>query len=129
MSIWDDPELANDSEYVTFENVGDEIVGTVQSVRKHTWADGTVCPKVNIVNDNGEEKTVTAGQVRLKAELAVKRPEPGDRIKIKLTNVEKRAGGKTLKHFEVLVHPGGATPEPVVAATPAPAATGGQPPF
>jgi hypothetical protein len=119
MSVWDDPELQNDSEYVTFDAVGDAVAGTVQSVRKHTWADGSSCPKVNIVTAEGVERTVTAGQVRLKAELASLRPEPGDHISIKLTEVEKRAGGKTLKHFEVKVERSGDTTAAVVTSLPA----------
>ena len=48
----------------------------------------------------------------------------GDTITITMTNVEKRAGGKTLKHFEVEVGKGTA-PAPAAAAPAAadPAAT------
>jgi hypothetical protein len=59
------------------------------------------------------EVALTAGQVRLKAELSEKRPEVGDTLTVTMTEVEKRAGGKTLKHFDVTV---------VNSGTPAPAA-------
>jgi len=62
------------------------------------------------------EIALTAGQVRLKAALAEQRPEVGDTLTVKLTEIEKRAGGKTLKHFDVAVIKG--TSLPTVAATP-----------
>lgn len=102
MSIWDDPELRMSSDYVSFENVGDTVSGTVINVRAHRFDDGKVVPQL-MLDVDGEERTVTAGQVRLKAALAEKRPEPGDAITITLTEIEKRAGGKTLKHFDVKV--------------------------
>ena len=52
-------------------------------------------------------QTVTAGQVRLKALLAEKRPEVGDTLTITHTGIEKRAGGKTLKLWTVEVVRGG----------------------
>lgn len=110
MSIWDDAELQNDSEYVKFDAVGDEIAGEVVAVRKQVWDDGKVSPKLDIVTADGETRTVTAGQIRLKAELAAKRPEPGDRIRIRLSDIERRSGGKTLKHFEVEVTRGTGAP-------------------
>lgn len=102
MSIWDDPDLRMSSDYVSFENVGDSVAGTIINVRAHRFDDGKVVPQL-LLDVDGEEKTVTAGQVRLKAALAEKRPEPGDLITITLTDIEKRAGGKTLKHFDVQI--------------------------
>lgn len=118
-SVWDDPDLRVGGEFVKFENVGDTVSGTVNAVRAHRFDDGSVAPQVLLTTDDGEERTVTAGQVRLKAELAAQRPEPGDHITITHTDVEKRSGGKTLKHFQVVVTRGG---KPAGAATPAPAA-------
>lgn len=118
-SVWDDPDLRVGGEFVKFENVGDTVSGTVNAVRAHRFDDGSVAPQVLLTTDDGEERTVTAGQVRLKAELAAQRPEPGDHITITHTDVEKRSGGKTLKHFTVQVTRGG---KPAAAATPATAA-------
>lgn len=120
-SVWDDPDLRVGGEFVRFENVGDAVSGTINAVRAHRFDDGSVAPQILLTTDSGEERTVTAGQVRLKAELAMQRPEPGDHITITHTEVEKRSGGKTLKHFKVEVSRGGAAPAPVAAA-PAPAA-------
>ena len=127
-SVWDDPDLRVGGEFVKFENVGDTVSGTVNAVRAHRFDDGSVAPQVLLTTDEGEERTVTAGQVRLKAELATQRLEPGDHVTNTFTEVEKRSGGKTLKHFSVQVNRGGkpaaATPAaaPAAAATPAPAA-------
>lgn len=115
-SIWDDPEVITSGDYIKFETIGDTITGKITAVRKHTFDDGKVVPQIILDTDAGE-KIVTAGQVRLKAELAAKRPGVGDTITITLSDVEKRAGGKTLKHFDVIVGPA-----PVAATIPTPAA-------
>jgi hypothetical protein len=105
-SLWDDPELRTGGEFVKFDNIGDAVAGQITAVRAHRWDDGSVSPQILLVTDDGEEKTVTAGQVRLKAALAEKRPEAGDHLTIRLTDIERRSGGKTLKHFSVDVAPG-----------------------
>jgi len=115
MSIWDDPTMKVNDDYVKFENPGDTITGRIIAASIHHWDDGSASPKL-LLDVDGEEKSVTAGQVRLKAALAEKRPEPGDVITITFTDVEKRPGGKTLKHFDVTIVRGGAA-----AAAPSPA--------
>lgn len=106
-SIWDDPELRAGGDFVTFDAVGDTVAGTVQAVRRKTWDDGKVSPEILLVTDQGEEKTLTAGQIKLKLLLTEQRPEIGDHITVKLTDIEKRSGGKTLKHFSLDVKRGG----------------------
>ena len=125
-SVWDDPDLRVGGDFIKFENVGDTVSGTVNAVRAHRFDDGSVAPQILLTTDDGEERTVTAGQVRLKAELATQRPEPGDHVTIKFTEVEKRSGGKTLKHFSVEVNRGGG--QPAAAAAPAAAAPATQAP-
>jgi hypothetical protein len=112
LDVWADPDFAIGGAYVSFNEVGDTVTGKVVAVRKHVWDDGSVSPQI-LLDCEGEERTVTAGQVRLKAALAEKRPQPGQHLTITLTEIEKRSGGKTLKHFDVQV---GA---PVAAAAPA----------
>ena len=114
--IWDDPELSVVDSYVKFENVGDAVSGTVLSISIHRWDDGSTCPQL-LLDVDGEEIMLTAGQTRLKRALAEQRPQVGDTISATLTEIEKRAGGKTLKHFDVEVTRGGAKPKP--AAEPA----------
>lgn len=118
MSIWDDPELRTGGDFIKFDNVGDTVAGTINAVRAHRFDDGKVAPQVLLTTDDGEEKTVTCGQVRLKYALAEQRPEAGDHITITYTQKENRTGGKTLKHFDVKVRRGGAVP--AGAAAPAP---------
>lgn len=119
MSVWDDPEIRAGGEFVKLENVGDTVSGTITAIRTHRFDDGKVVPQVLITTDDGEERTLTAGQVKLKAALAEERPEAGDHLFVKLTSIEKRAGGKTMKHFDIEIKRGGDAVS--VAAAPAPA--------
>ena len=114
MSVWDDPEMRTASDYASFNEVGDSVSGVVTGVFAHRFDDGKVVPKIMLDTADGEI-ALTAGQVRLKAELSEKRPEVGDTLTVKLTEIEKRAGGKTLKHFDVTVVKGSGAP---VAAAP-----------
>jgi len=117
MSIWDDPELQAGGDFVKFDNVGDTIAGTITAIRRQRFDDGQVAPQILLTADDGTERTLTAGQIRLKTKLAELRPEAGDHITITLTDVEKRSGGKSLKHFDVKVRPNGtAQPAPAVNA-------------
>lgn len=121
-NVWDDPDLQRNDDYVRWENEGDQIVGEILRVAKHTFEDGKVAPLLVIRTDDGTERTLTAGQVQLATKLAELRPGVGDRIAIVYTRSEKRQGGKTLKHFEVEVKAG--TPsvsEPAGVSTSAPA--------
>jgi hypothetical protein len=111
MSVWDDPEMRVASDYASFNEVGDSVSGVVTGVYAHRFDDGKVVPKIMLDTSNGEI-ALTAGQVRLKAALAEKRPEVGDTLTVKLTEIEKRAGGKTLKHFDVTVAKGAGAPAP-----------------
>lgn len=116
--IWDDPELKVTDEYVKFENVGDGVSGKVLSISIHRWDDGSTCPQL-LLEVDGEEVMLTAGQTRLKRALAEQRPQVGDTLTATLTEIEKRAGGKTLKHFDVTVTRGGAAKAAKPAAKPA----------
>jgi hypothetical protein len=113
-------------DFIRFDNVGDTVSGTITGVRKHMFEDGKVVPQIELDTADGP-KTLTAGQVRLKAALAEKRPGVGDLLTVTLTSIEKRAGGKTLKEFSVIVGPvsvteqipAGAFTQTVAAAAPA----------
>lgn len=115
MSIWDDPELQVSDDYVKFENPGDSITGTITAIRIHRFDDKAV-PQVIVRTPEGRDRTITGGQARLKALLAEKRPEVGDTITVTMTHVEKRTGGKTLKHFELEVGKTGTAPAAPVTA-------------
>lgn len=117
LDVWADPDFAIGGDYIKFDQIGDTVTGKVIAVRKHVWDDGSVSPQILLETEDGE-KTLTAGQVRLKAALAEKRPQPGQHVTITLTDVEKRAGGKTLKIFDVQVGAPVAA-KPVTVAAPA----------
>lgn len=103
-SIWDDPSVTGgNNEFVKFDKVGDTVSGKVENIGRKTWDDGSVSPQLDLITAEGEARTLTAGQVRLKLALAEKRPEAGDHLTVTLTQIEKRSGGKTLKHFDVAV--------------------------
>lgn len=124
MSVWDDPELAVGGEFIEFNNVGDVASGVIKVVRTHRFDDGKVVPQLLLVCDDGEERTLTAGQIRLKMTLVEQRPEAGDHIRVTYTSKEPRAGGKTLKHFDVQITRNHAphlaqTAAPVTAPAPA----------
>jgi hypothetical protein len=106
MGIWDDADLKTGGEFVRFEKVGDTISGVITGIRKHRFEDGSVAAQVLMTTDDGEERTLTAGQVQLKQKLAGLRPDVGDHLTVKLSQIEKRSGGKTLKHFDVQVKQG-----------------------
>jgi hypothetical protein len=106
MSIWDDPEIKAGGEFVKFEKVGDSIAGVITAIRTHRFDDGGLVPQILITTDDGEERTLTAGQVLLKRALAEQRPEAGDHLTVTLSEIERRSGGKTLKHFGVAVRRG-----------------------
>ena len=94
-------------DFVKFENVGDQVVGVVKEVREGKDFNGHPCPELVLEVEDGEEKTVTAGQVRLKAELAEKRPQMGDKIRITYSGVGDAKPGKApAKLFTVEVKEG-----------------------
>lgn len=117
-SIWDDPEIRSGGEFVRFTEPGDTVAGTIQLIRVHRFDDGKVAPQLLLVSDSGEERTITAGQVGLKAKLAELRPEAGDWISVTMTRIEARAGGRELKHWDLKHRSQGALTDP--AARPAP---------
>jgi len=129
MSIWDDPELKSNSNFVSFDSVGDTVSGTILAVKRHRFDDGGLVPQIILRCDDGEERTLTAGQTRLKLALTAQRPDEGDHLKVPLTQIEKRSGGKTLKHFDVLVRRGNG-PVPASASAETSRAKGSSaPPF
>jgi hypothetical protein len=107
-SIWDDPELKLAGNYVQFENPGDSVTGRIDSIRKQVLTDPTTKLPKSVVQiiltcQDGEQRTVTAGQVRLLTELMEQRPQEGDDLFIRFDKKEARGGGKTMKHFTVKV--------------------------
>ena len=103
--FWDDPSVKPaGSEYMKFEKVGDRIEGTIAKLGTRVFDEGTAkertAVEVTFVED--DVPVLTAGQVLLQRALFTFRPEPGDRLKVALSGVEKK-GTKTLKLFAVEV--------------------------
>ncbi len=104
MSIYDQlPKGA----FAKFTTIGDKVVGDVTGVAIGEDFNGKPCPQLTIVEDDGNEVIVTAGQANLKAQIIEKRVEVGDRISIRLDSEVPRTKG-SLKVFEVKVTKGGA---------------------
>lgn len=101
-NYWDEPGIAINTDYVKFENIGDQVTGVIVDLGIQTWQDGSKSPKLTLRTTEGD-RILTASQVQLKAKLGELRPNVGDTIKVSLAGVEKLAGGKTLKKFEVAV--------------------------
>lgn len=102
--------------FVKFNDKGDSVTGHVLEIRGDgTTMAGEPCPL--IVLDNGDEQVkVTCSQAQLwsktvdmvtSGELAV-----GKRVRITLSDIERRPNGRTLKHFDIKV----AEPDPAYAA-------------
>jgi hypothetical protein len=108
MNFWDDPDLRPSSDYVKFIEPGDGVTGKIVSIRKHTFDDGTVAAQL-VINTPDGDRTVSASQAQLKSKLAELKPGVGDWIAIEFERVERRAGGKMLKHFTVTVGPSSAS--------------------
>lgn len=104
MSVWDNPDLQPPTEdYVRLDNVGDGFVGQVTKVMAQHFDDGTVAPQLTFIDEgDGEERSWTAGQIMSKKRLAELRPEPGDRISVRLTEIIKK-GNKTYKTTDIQV--------------------------
>lgn len=94
-------------DYVKFENVGDQVVGIIKDIREGRDFNGNPCPLLVLEVDGGDEKTLTAGQVLLKAALAEKAPQVGDKVRIVYSGVGDAKPGKApAKVFTVDVKKG-----------------------
>lgn len=93
--------------YVSFKEVGDSVVGTIKSVRTGTDFNFNPCPELVLILDDGEERTLTAGQVMLSAALTEKRPQVGQKIRIVYSGIgEAKPGKAPAKLFTVDVKDG-----------------------
>jgi len=108
-----------DSDWVKFDEVGDKVAGTIMAIRVGKDFKGAPCPELVIRTDNGD-KTVTAGQAKLKPELARLKPQVGDRIAIVYSaNGDAKPGQAPAKLFDVQVQ----RADPVAATSGQPSAS------
>ena len=110
------------SNYVKFENVGDQIVGTIKAEpREGTDFNGNPCPELILeVGDDNDEITLTVGWAMLKRLLAEQDPQVGQRIRVTHTGVERTERGGTMKVFTLDVKDGEPLVNPGVADSEAP---------
>lgn len=98
--IWD--EFSSSGSWIEFKEVGDKCVGTIKAIRRGTDFNGNPCPELVIDVDGEGDKTLTASQVMLKAELAAIRPHVGERIAIVYSGIgEAKPGKAPAKLFDV----------------------------
>lgn len=91
------------SDFVKFEEVGDNVKGEVLEINEGRDFNGNPCPQLVIETDDGT-RTLTAGQKQLQARLAEKRPEIGDEVSITYSGVgEGKPGFAPAKLFTVEV--------------------------
>ena len=112
---FDYSQYKNDGgEYFKFDEVGDQIVGVIKRAREGRTFNGDPCPELVIELEDGEEKTVTASQVLLRAALAESAPQEGDKVRIIYSGIgEAKPGKAPPKQFTVDVKKG-----PFALATP-----------
>ena len=112
---FDYDDYTGTSNYVKFENVGDQVVGTIKAEpRAGTDYLGNPCPELILeVGEDGDEVTLTVGWAMLKRLLAEHEPQMGQRIRVTYTGDERTERGGTMKVFtldvkdgEPLVNPG-----------------------
>lgn len=107
MTEFDWNEYRQTGDWITFSEVGDSVVGVVVAVRTGQDFNGRPCPEL-VLDVDGSEKTLTAGQVMLRAALAAEQPQAGDRVAIVYSGVgEARPGKAPAKLFDVTVQRGG----------------------
>lgn len=111
MSIWDDPDMAPNDTYIRFENVGDEITGTITSITKRTFADGKNAAEFTLDTPRGL-KRMTASQSQLQRLMWNQKPDLGDTITVRFDSLEKMAGGMTRKLFTLRVQRRGEPAKP-----------------
>lgn len=117
MSInWDNFKRPESGDYPARwrpETAGDKISGKITGLRVATMPDGNTYPSLTL-DCNGTQAEVLASQSMLLQRLAALQPKVGDTITIEFTQIEKLAGGKTLKHFNVTIDSSAPRTEPLV---------------
>lgn len=121
------PFAGGSGEFVKFETVGDEVIGTITAIRTHTFdvAKGEVVLLDIDPKDGGDSVTLSVDKVDLRFKIADLAPQVGDLLAVKFTGTERTPNG-TKKVFAVRHKAGEADPfehvelpPPAVSAPPA----------
>lgn len=102
MSFDWEPFKGGTGEFVKFEQIGDEIVGTIVAIRKHTFDKdkGEVVLLDIEPKAGGEHVTLACDKVDLRIKLAEIGPQVGDLLAVKFVDTERTPNG-TKKVFAV----------------------------
>jgi len=108
MTAFNFDKYVSGSDYVKFNEIGDQVVGIIKEIREAPDYNGNPCPELVLeVSEGGDEKTLTASQALLKAALAEAAPQVGNKIRITYTgNSQGKPGRNPAKEFKVEVKPG-----------------------
>lgn len=113
---FDYDNYTSSGDYVSWENPGDQVVGTIKEVREGSDFNRNPCPELVLeVGDDGDEVTLTAGQAMLKRLLAEQRPQVGQKIRVVYTGNETTDRGGTMKVFTLEVKEGAGLIQAAVA--------------
>ena len=105
MAVFNYDDYTGSADYITWTNPGDQIAANILAISEGTDFNGNKCPEL-ILDVEGDQLTLTAGQAMLKRLLAEHRPQIGDRIRITYTGDEKTERGGTKKIFTLEVKTG-----------------------
>jgi hypothetical protein len=102
-----------DGSYQRWTDPGQQVVGTIVEMGVGSDINGNPCPQLTINTTTGDV-IVTCSQAQLRTKIIeIHKTTPmkvGDKIAIIYTENESRAGGKTLKCFDVSHKADGDTP-------------------
>jgi hypothetical protein len=102
-----------DGSFIRWTDPGQKVVGTIVEMGVGTDINGNPCPQLTINTPDGDV-IVTCSQAQLRSKIIeihkTSTIKIGDKIAIIYTQNENRAGGKTLKCFDVS-HKAENTPE------------------
>ena len=112
MPEFDYDDYTNSGDYISWDNPGDEVIGTIKEQRDGTDYNGKECMEFVLeVSDDGDEATLTVSQWMLNKLFTEQRPSVGDRIRVRYTGTETTDRGRTVKQFTLDVQAGQAIPE------------------
>jgi hypothetical protein len=87
------------------EEVGDEVVGTVLSIREEQGKSGAL--PVLRLNTTSGERECWCGQIQLQQQLAKHAPDVGDSVAIRLVELRNTGMPSPMKVFDVTVERAG----------------------
>lgn len=118
MSDFDWSEFVDHSVVVSFNEIGDSVVGTVVGIEKRQGRGENPVAVVTLKDKDGEEREIWCGAADLRSKMAAVAPQKDDRIKV--TFVEARQVGQPspMKIFTVEIKRAEKQPEPEYSEEP-----------